>query len=186
MNARAVLIDRAHGGDAVALDRLLAACRPDLERYARRHCESDDVEEAVQDALWILYRKLGGLRRAAAFTGWLLQIVRRACLGYARDRQARAARQIQADVETLAAAADPLIIDPTLRMALARIISGLPQTYRDAVLLRDVEGLSADEMAGRLGISVEAAKSRTHRARAMVRAALPAQWHPATVLREVA
>ena len=182
MNARAALVDGAHGGDAVALDRLLAACRPDLERYARRHCESDDVEEAVQDALWILYRKLGGLRRAAAFTGWLLQIVRRACLGYARARRVRAARQVATDMVTLAAEADPLVVDPALRMALARIIARMPQTYRDAILLRDVEGLSAEEMASRLGISVEAAKSRTHRARAMVRAALPTEWHPSVAV----
>ncbi len=174
MSARTDLVDRAHDGDAAALDRLLAACRPDLERYARRHCESDDVEEAIQDALWILYRKLGGLRSAAAFTGWLVQIVRRACLGLARARRTRTARHVALD-----AVAEPLdsgASDPALRAALAAIIARLPQTYRDAILLRDVEGLSAGEMARRLGISLEAAKSRVHRARAMVRDELPVEW----------
>ena len=174
MSAHSQLVDRAHGGDAAALDRLLAACRPDLERYARRHCESDDVDEAIQDALWILYRKLGGLRSVAAFGGWLFAVVRRACLGYARARRARALRH--AAIDATPEVADPRAVDPALRATLAAIIARLPQTYRDALLMRDVEGLSADELATRLGISVEAAKSRTHRARAMVRAALPAEW----------
>ncbi len=175
MSARTDLVDRAHAGDAAALDRLLAACRPDVERYARRHCESDDVDEAIQDALWILYRKLGGLRSAAALTGWLFQIVRRACLGLARARRTRAGRHV-----ALAAVAEPCdgaASDPALRAALAAVIARLPQAYRDALLMRDVEGLSADELARRLGISLEAAKSRVHRARAMVRAELPAEWH---------
>lgn len=175
MSLHTELVDRAHAGDAAALDRLLAACRPDMERYARRHCESDDVDEAIQDALWILYRKLGGLRSAAAFTGWLFQIVRRACLGLARARRTRAARHVALDA--VAEPCDRGATDPALRAALAATIARLPQAYRDALLMRDVEGLSSDELAARLGISLEAAKSRVHRARALVRAGLSPDWH---------
>lgn len=164
------LIDRARGGDPRALERLITVCRPDLERYARRHCESDDVEEAVQDALWILYRRLGGLRSAAAFAGWLFQIVRRACLGYSRQRRRRPS--ISLDELPIGSEHDNGAINAELRTQLITIIAALPPAYREVLVLKDVQGLSADELSGVLGITPEGCKSRLHRARAAVRAAL--------------
>lgn len=63
------LLESARQGDAQALDRLLIACRPDLRRYASRYCvKSSDVDDAVQEALIILYRRLPSLRSLGAFT----------------------------------------------------------------------------------------------------------------------
>lgn len=162
------MVDAARSGDAYALCRLLAASRPDLERYARRHCESEDVDEAVQDALWILHRKVGGLRSAAAFAGWLFQVVRRACIAYATRRR----RHVP--IHLLSGSAEPRAceIDVQLRLDLSRIIAGLPTRYRETLILKDIQGLAAEEVAAELSISVEAAKSRLHRARALVRSAL--------------
>lgn len=162
------LVARARAGDKSALDRLLADCRPDLQLYARRHCASDDVEEAVQDALWILYRRLGGLRSVAAFAGWLFQVVRRACLRYAlRNRRHVSLDELPAGLDQDQGAANA-----ELRAILSGIIARLPRPYREALVLKDVQGLSADELSAALCISPEAAKSRLHRARAMVREAL--------------
>ncbi len=163
------LLDKARAGDARALERLLVVCRPDLQRYARRHCQSQDIEDAVQDSLWILYRKLDGLHSVAAFSGWLFQVVRRACLGYVRRR---AAAHLPLEAISEAAQTDWSASDAELRSILSSIIAGLPPTYRDVLLLRDVQGLSSDELAATLDISPEAAKSRLHRARYMVREAL--------------
>jgi RNA polymerase sigma factor (sigma-70 family) len=163
---RSELFALARRGDQKALERLLILTRPDLERYARRQCESDDVEEAVQDALWILYRKLGGLRSVAAFSGWLFQVVRRACLSLARRRR------LHAPIAPEWALRDRAASDGELRCVLSRIITELPATYREVVLLRDVQGLAADEIAELLEISPEATKSRLHRGRALIRAAL--------------
>src|SRR3954464_11306664 len=80
------LVELARAGDQPALERLLAKSLPDLRRYAKRNCQSDDIEEAVQDALWILYRNVSGLRSVAAFAGWLFQVVHRICQGYSRRR----------------------------------------------------------------------------------------------------
>lgn len=165
---RSGLYALARAGDARALERLLTIARPDLERYARRHCESEDVEEAVQDALWILYRRLGGLRSIAAFSAWLFQVVRRACLGLARRRR----RTVSLDEAPEAQLRDPRASNSELRLVLARVISALPPSYREVLLLRDVQGLSAEEVAELLQVSLAAAKSRLHRGRAMVRAAL--------------
>lgn len=155
----------ARGGDRVALERLMLVCRPDLLRYARRHCEAEDVDEAVQDALWALYRHLGALRTVAAFGGWLFQVVRRACLGHAKRRP----RHRALDALPPGAERDPNASDPELRAIIAATMAALPPVYREAIVLKDVQGLSADEVAATLGVSIDAAKSRLHRARAMVR-----------------
>jgi RNA polymerase sigma factor (sigma-70 family) len=170
---RVQLYALARGGDERALETLLRVSRPDLERYARRHCESDDVEEAVQDALWILYRRLGGLWSIAAFSGWLFQVVRRACLGLARRRK----RHVSIDEVPESQLCDDAASDAELRVRLSRIISSLPPAYREVLLLKDVQGLSAEEIAELLEVSIEAAKSRLHRGRAIVRAGLRNDAH---------
>ena len=152
------LIDRARAGDRRALEDLLVACKPALERYARRSCEADDVEEAVQDALWILFRRLGGLRSAAAFASWLFQIVRRACLDYARRRRSH----FSLDALPPDAIRDDRAADAELQAVLCSAIVALPPRYRDVLLLKDIQGCSALETAGRLGISEEAEIGRAH------------------------
>ena len=165
---RSQLFAEARDGDRRALERLLRVTRPDLERYARRHCEADDVEEAIQDALWILFRKVGGVRSLGAFSGWLFQVVRRACLAHARRRR----RHAPLDTAPEASLRDRTASDAELRASISSIIVALPATYREVLLLRDVQGLSAEDVATLLELSLEAAKSRLHRARAIVRSAL--------------
>jgi RNA polymerase sigma factor (sigma-70 family) len=170
------LLDLARLGDKTALDRLLVVCRPDLERYARRNCQSEDVEEAVQDALWILYRRVGGLRSVAAFTGWLFQIVRRACLSYLRRRQ----KHIPLEHMPAGNDWDRTATDNELRLIIADILTKLPPQYRDVILLRDIKGQSTEETAADLNLSLEATKSRLHRARALVRDAFSSPGNATT------
>ena len=73
------LLTAAHGGDPLALDQLLRVTRPDIRRYAQRHCLMSDVDDAVQEALLIVSRKLPQLRVLAAFSGWLVRLVQREC-----------------------------------------------------------------------------------------------------------
>ncbi len=62
----------AQRGDTVALERVIAQCRPNLRRYASWYCvTTSDAEEAVQESLIILYRRLPALRSVGAFSGWL-------------------------------------------------------------------------------------------------------------------
>lgn len=159
------LIEAARQGDEQALVHLLDACQPDLRRYARRNCATEDVEEAVQDALFILYRRLGALRTLATFSGWLFQIVKRACLRRLRGRN----QHVAAD-EKEGQTFDSL--DVEMRLDLCRSIAMLPDIYREVVILRDVKGLTAVEAARELGTSVEATKSRLHRGRYLIRQSL--------------
>ena len=59
-----------------------------------------------------------------------------------------------------------------LRIDLSRAISALPASYREVLILRDVDELTAPEVAAQLGLSLEAVKSLLHRARVMVREVL--------------
>jgi RNA polymerase sigma factor (sigma-70 family) len=162
------LIASAQGGNEEALLELLRHCGPQLRRYANRQCASDDVEEAVQDALWLLYQRVGTLRAIGAFSAWLFQIIRRECLRRARRRRA-SLEWNDCEVSRLV---DQTSSDEDLGIDLRNAISRLPQHYREILILRDIGGLSSEEAATSLDIPVGAAKSRLHRARQMMRSQL--------------
>ena len=162
------LLPAAQRGDEQALLEVLRLCQPRLRRYANRLCESDDVEEAVQDALWLLYRRVAALRTIGAFSAWLFKIVRRECFRRARRRQ----HFVEWNEGGSLCLSHEGRCDEDLRIDLTRAIANLPQHYRAILILRDIGGFSSEEAASRLGIPVGAAKSRLHRARQLVRSCL--------------
>ena len=159
----APLVRSAIAGDHAALVRLLEAARPDIRRYARSACRASDIDDAVQESLWLLYRRVGTLRAAAAFSGWLFSIVRRECLRLARSVGLASVDQIDAERAILA---QP---DPALRLDLAKAIQSLPGHYRAVVVMRDIEERTVGEIAEALGDTREAIKARLHRARGLLR-----------------
>lgn len=161
----AALVQAAKAGDAAALDRLLAVSQPDLLRFARRTCaNAEDAEDAVQAALWQLHRRIGTLRVIAAFASWLFRIVERECRRLLElQRQTLPLEQLPEQALRL----DPVPID--LRRDLGAMIAALPDLYREVLILRDIEELTAPEAAAQLGVSPEAVKSRLHRARSLLR-----------------
>jgi RNA polymerase sigma factor (sigma-70 family) len=165
IRAEPVLVEAACSGDPAAVEKLLAVCQPDLRRFARRTCSTtEDAEDAVQFALWQLYRKVGALRTAATFATWLFRIVEREC---AKLLRARSRTQAWDDAFDHMLREEPLPYE--LRSDLIAAIAQLPEPYREVLVLRDIDELTAPEAAERLHISVDAVKSRLHRARTMVR-----------------
>jgi RNA polymerase sigma factor (sigma-70 family) len=164
--AKTQLIEAARQGDSGAISELLAVCQPDLKRFARRTCSTtEDAEDAVQIALWQLYRKVGLLRCAATFTTWMFRIVEREC--YRLYRSARGTEPLDDVLEHDLPPAPQVPTD--LRLDLVRAMERLTPPYREVLLLRDVHELTAPEVAAQLGLTLEAVKSRLHRARAQVR-----------------
>ncbi len=166
LRAKPQLIELARQGDQQALLELVTVCQPDLKRFARRTCNnSEDAEDAVQIALWKLYRKVGTLRTVATFATWLFRIVERECYRYFRIRKyAESLDDLSSDETPLA----PMV--PTdLKTDLVRAMELLTPPYREVLILRDVHELTAPEVAAQLGLTLEAVKSRLHRARAQVR-----------------
>lgn len=174
IRAKAQLIEAARLGDLQALSELLAVCQPDLKRFARRTCSTtEDAEDAVQAALWQLYRKVGALRTVATFATWMFRIVERECFRLFRFRtRAEALDELPPDQLPCAAA-----VPHDLRSDLIKALERLTPPYREVLILRDIDELTAPEVAAQLGLSLEAVKSRLHRARAHVRQHLSASGY---------
>lgn len=165
------LVHAAQSGDRGALEQLLVRHQPQLWRYARRMCDSAvDAEDVMQDALLAAVRGFAGYRGEAALRTWLLSITRHACFRHQRRRAAGprpVAAEASAGAELPVAAPGPeqQASARELASAVVRAIDELEPAQREALVLRDIEGLSASEVAELTGASVEAVKSRLHRAR---------------------
>ena len=172
--AHTPLVEAARAGDTQALHELLRRCQPDLRRFARRSCaSSEDAEDAVQLALWQLHRRIGTLRTVATFATWLFRIVERECWRLLRGQP----RHMPLDELTARDHPEAPALPLDLRQDLVRALQALSPPYREVLLLRDVHELSGPEVAAELGLSLEAVKSRLHRARAQVRERLLASGY---------
>lgn len=166
IRAEAHLIEAASRGESGAVANPLIVCQPDLKRFARRTCSTtEDAEDAVQIALWQLYRKIGALRTVATFATWMFRIVERECYRLYRGRSKAEDLEELAPQDLPSAPAVPT----DLRLDLVHAMERLSPPYREVLLLRDVHELTAPEVAAQLGLGLEAVKSRLHRARAQVR-----------------
>ncbi|MGY2488492.1 RNA polymerase sigma factor [Cupriavidus sp. CP313] len=158
------LLDAARAGDVLAIERLLRVCQPDIRRYAQRNCLISDVDDAIQESLLILSRKVGSLRAVAAFSSWLFAIVRRECHRLARE----VLPTDPWDDEKVEAWLSHQPVDD-LRHDVAAALESLPPNYREVIVMRDLNEMTIGEIAERLGESRAAIKSRLHRARQLTR-----------------
>jgi RNA polymerase sigma factor (sigma-70 family) len=154
----------AQRGEPSAIAELLRLCAPDLRRFAMRHCMISQVDDAVQEALLVLARKLHQLQQAAALSAWLFRVVQRSCRRLARD-----ALGMDPYEEGRIDAWFGQRPHAELQWDVAHALESLPQRYREVVLLRDVEGLTVAEIGARLNLTTAATKSLIHRARALTR-----------------
>ncbi|GAA2095736.1 sigma-70 family RNA polymerase sigma factor [Streptomyces albiaxialis] len=166
------MIVAAQRGDAEAIAALVSGSHPNVRRFARSLCASpEDAEDAAQEALIILYRKIGMLRASGALASWMFRIVRNECL-----RRARALARGHPRHPPVPDAAVESAEDEALRRLevsrTAEAIAALPADQRQVLIMRDVQGLSGRMVADALGLSTAAMKSRLHRARRTVQQAL--------------
>ena len=170
------LVRRLRAGDSAAWDVLDRRYRAALERFARRMLHDvapDQVEDVVQEALWRAHRALQRDTRVLDLRPWLYRLTRNCCL----DERARV-RTDAVELERAAEVpdhADGPAAAVERRGALRTLLddlSRLPELQRHALLRRELDGLSHDELADELGITAGATRSLVHRARgALVRAA---------------
>lgn len=179
--SEADLLEAARAGSGEALEALLERHEVRLYRFARRLCRHrEDAEDVLQESLLAAARGLPRFRGASSLGTWLYTIARSFCIKK-RRKSVFAPTEVSLDTEASAAArgvADPArrpddaLEASRLDTALERAIAALDRPYREVVLLRDVEGLSAAEVARVTGLSVAAVKTRLHRARGRIRDAL--------------
>jgi RNA polymerase sigma-70 factor, ECF subfamily len=167
------LLAEAQAGDPDALNRLVALHRQGVYRFGLQVCRTtEDAEDAVQEALWAATRAFRTFRgTASSIASWLFTIVRRECLRLLEGHRHPTASLDEAEGAPAPAASRPDEVLASKRRTdvLARALARLEPAYREVVLLRDIQELSAPEAAARLGISVDALKSRLHRARVSLR-----------------
>ena len=163
------LVEAARCGDAGAITTLLAHYQPDLARFARTVCATpEDAEDAVQQALWIASQKIGTLRVAAAFTSWLFRVIKHECYRLLR-RSKRETPLLAAEAHHVDEQGD---MQATLASDLVNAIAAFEPRYRQVVMMRDVQEMTAPQVAATLGITIDAVKSRLHRARTQLRVML--------------
>jgi RNA polymerase sigma-70 factor (ECF subfamily) len=169
------LLTRARSGDRAAMEDVLASVAPSIRRFAVGMCKNDaDADDVVQDALLSIATNLDSFEGRSAFSTWAFTLARTAC-----SRRRRGLKNRPAEGDDVLDAHPSEARGPEERAAtqeigtlVARALDSLPEDYRSVLLLRDGEGLTAPEAAEVLGTSVDALKSRLHRARAALRAAL--------------
>lgn len=168
----AALVRRAHEGDARAMEALLTRHQDRVYRFGLRMCgNEDDARDVLQETLLAAYKNLASFRGDAQLSTWLYQIARSFCVKQRRRREGEPARYEALDEGP--AARLPLDASGSEARTHARQVSEviqaaigtLPEDHREALVLRDVEGLSAEEAAAIAGVEVGALKSRLHRAR---------------------
>ena len=169
------LIETAKAGDAGAIAAVVSNAHPHVQRFARSLCGSpQDAEDAAQEALIILYRKIGSLRASGALASWMFRIVRNECLRRSRSMLRR--RDLQARFDGEPAPEQMSAEDEVLHRLdadrVAAAIAGLPSMQRRVLIMRDVQGLPGQSVADLLGLSLPAMKSNLHRARASVQSAV--------------
>ena len=169
------LVERCRGGDEVAWKELVELTHREVYTLCLRILDDpSDAAEATQDAYLKAWRGLRGFRGEAQFTTWLYRVATNAAISKHRSRKRRRVYEVGAEDELLSAMAAPGSVEGTAEIhtdvaALEGAIRGLPDHYRSAVVLRDVYGLSIEEIAKQLKISETAAKVRVHRARKKLR-----------------
>jgi RNA polymerase sigma-70 factor, ECF subfamily len=180
----AALLAELRRGAVGAAEWLVDAYGDRVYRLALRITgNASDAEEVAQDTLWTVSRKIDTFRGEAAFGSWVYRIA--ANTAYEKLRRGRN-RRSEVSWDDLAPVIDEKgkhtdaagdwsgrqtdpALEGELKTILGSAIAELPQDYRTAFLLHDVEGLSNQEIAQTLEIKLDAIKSRVHRARLFLR-----------------
>ena len=156
----AVLVEAARAGDRAAFGRL-------YDRYARlvhgillARAPRAEVDDLVQDVFLFALRKLHTLRDAGAFGGWLAMIAR----NRAHDYHRRSPETAELTEEV--AGSSP---ETSEAQAVLDAIRGLPEAYRETLVLRLVEGMTGPEIAARTGLTPASVRVNLHRGLKLLR-----------------
>jgi RNA polymerase sigma-70 factor (ECF subfamily) len=175
------LVARVRGGDIAAYDTLVHKYERQIFRIAQHITQNrEDAEDVMQDAFLKAYEKLDQFQGNSKFYTWLVRIAVNESLMRLRKRRTGKLVSMDEDVQTDEGSVPRDFADwapnpeqnytqTELAEILKKTIQGLPQGFRVVFVLRDVDGLSTEETAETLGLSVPAVKSRLLRARLQLR-----------------
>ena len=132
-----------------------------------------EAEDLTQEVFIHLFRTIGSFRGESAFTTWLHRLTVNHVLMHFRKRRVRSERTTEngdLPVRVVAGTSDPQRMRVVDRILLSEVIAQLPEGYREAIIMHDVEGLEHKEIAQIRGRSIGTSKSQLYRGRTMLRA----------------
>jgi RNA polymerase sigma factor (sigma-70 family) len=168
----AILPDSRGSDPELLFDHLYENYEPMVERWVRRLVgPSAEVEDLIHDVFVIALRRRGEFRGDAKVSTWLFRITQLVV------RKRRFRRRLRQFLDTLHRSQEEAIVPPSptplevleQRQRCARLYAALdrlPDKYRTAIILCDIEGSSAEEVGQLLGLTANAVWVRVHRARA--------------------
>jgi len=180
-NCHADLVEALRRQETGAIEALITLYGDRVYRLAMRITGNrPDAEEVVQDVFWTVVRRIETFRGEAALSSWLYRITANCAYTKLRVRRARHQENWRDEGSVLIDEHVPpvqdwsgRIEDPALQFELRNVLiaalESLPEDYRAIVLLRDVEGLSPQDVSQITGLSIASVKTRTHRARLVLR-----------------
>jgi RNA polymerase sigma-70 factor, ECF subfamily len=175
------LVERVRGGDLLAYDTLARKYERQIFHIANHITQNrEDAEDVTQDTFLKAYERLGQFQGNSKFYTWLVRIAVNESLMRLRKRRTGKMVSIDEEIETDEGSVPRDLADwapnpeqnydqTELGEILRKTIQGLPPGFRIVFVLRDEEGLSTEETAEALGLSVPAVKSRLLRARLQLR-----------------
>lgn len=187
MESELKLVERLRGGDAAALETLMEHYGSRVYRLAHGITRNEaDAEEVAQDVFVNLFRKIETFEGRSALGTWIYRVAANAALIKRRGKRFELEVALEEQLPTFledghragdrawvladwSRTPEEQMLSAETRAVLNRAIDELPDHYRAVLVLRDVEGLSNEEVAEALGESVPTVKSRLHRARMALR-----------------
>lgn len=177
----AELVASARAGDSHAFATLVGRYEARIVRLVRGMVPESDTEDVTQEAFLKAYRKLGNFDGRSSFYTWLFRIASNTAMDWRKKERHRRHAPLPEgpEGEDQAPSSEPGPQSAVMRRELAaRIdaaIEALPDKYHEILVLREIEGLSYEEISERLGMSKGTVESRLFRARERLREKL-APW----------
>ena len=171
-----LIVQRVLEGDTNACEELVLEYEKKVYNVALRMLNnSEDAADMTQEAFIKAYNSLSGFRGDSKFSVWLTRIVSNLCLDFMRSRNRRPTvslsmededgEDVQLDIADTSQSPEQLLERSLTRESVRRGLQSLPEDYREILLLREIQGLSYDEIAAALDIEVGTVKSRIFRGR---------------------
>ena len=173
------LVHLAAGGDSDAFEKLVMPHEKMMYALAYRMCgNSEDAKDCLQDSMLRIFKSLPSFRGESALSTWFYRIVTNTCLDSHRRKKVRKADSLEALSEEgwnprdSSPGPQQMAENSSLRAALARGIKSLSPDIRSAVIMRDVQGFSYEEISDVLNVNIGTVKSRISRGREKLRSFL--------------
>jgi RNA polymerase sigma-70 factor (ECF subfamily) len=185
-------------GDGAAIERLMAIYADRVYRLAYGVTRNGaDAQEVTQDVFVTIFRRHDSFQGRSALSSWIYRITMNAALNKRRGKRTELETSLDAELPTFLAdghragdrawlvadwsrSPEAEALSGESRELLRRAIDALPEHYRAVLILRDVDGMSNEDVAAAIGETVASVKSRLHRARMVLREQLTRHFQGTT------